>query len=134
MYRHSFFVIALGLSACATSYPLRASDQSPAATGVVKAKHDDHGNTKLALKVDHLPRPMDLKPGLSTYVVWSVADGGARVRNLGQLEVGEDRKGEVKVVSPLPNFELLVTAEPNGQVAQPSDNVVLRGNVTAPAQ
>ena len=126
---------ALGLAgvffgtSCGATLPMTPSERTPAATGAIKVTKDSQGNTKLALKVDHLPRPKDLGPALSTFVVWSVADDGARVRNMGQLRINGDRQGSVDVVTPLRTFRLVITAEESGTVQQPSEYVILEGRV-----
>src|SRR3569623_1692119 len=106
--------LALAAGCASTTLPLTASDRTPAAKGTVKTSTDAQGNTKLTVKVDYLPKPGDLSPDLTTFVVWSMADDAARVRNLGQLAIDKDRHGAVTLVSPLSRFRLLGTAEENG--------------------
>ena len=62
-------------------------------------------------------------------MVWSIADNGARVRNLGQLQLDSHRHGSVDLVAPLTTFKLIVTAEESGTVEKPSDYVILHGDV-----
>jgi hypothetical protein len=121
--------LSLNVAACATTVPLEASTRTPAATGKVKVSKDSQGNSKLAIDVRYLPKPNDLDPSLTTFVVWSVADQGARVRNLGRLNIDNDRRGSVTVTSPLSSFRMIVTAETVGTVEKPSDYVVLSGYV-----
>jgi hypothetical protein len=120
---------ALAFGCASTALPLTASQRTPAATGTVKVSADDQGNTRLKLNVDHLPLPSDLAPNLSTFVVWSVSDEGARIRNLGQLQIGSDRRGSVTLVSPLSRFRLLITAEQDGTAEKPSQYTILEGSV-----
>jgi hypothetical protein len=108
---------------------LTASQRTPAATGTVKTSLDQQGNTMLNVKVDYLPKPSDLAPNLSTFVVWSIADDGGRVRNMGQLKIDNDRQGSVSLVSPLPKFRLVITAEESGTVEKPSEYTILEGMV-----
>ena len=122
-------VLALAAGCASTTLPLTASDRTPAAKGTVKTSTDAQGNTKLTVKVDYLPKPGDLSPDLTTFVVWSMADDGARVRNLGQLAIDKDRHGAVTLVSPLSRFRLLVTAEENGTAEKPSKYTILEGMV-----
>ncbi|HEY4184188.1 MAG TPA: hypothetical protein VGP07_03925 [Polyangia bacterium] len=120
---------ALGMSCASTTLPLTASERTPAAKGTVKTSTDAQGNTKLTVAVDYLPRPADLAPDLSTFVVWSVSDDGGRVRNLGQLNIDKDRQGSVTLVSPLARFRLVITAEENGTAEKPSKYTILEGMV-----
>jgi len=122
-------VLALAAGCASTTLPLTASDRTPAAKGTVKTSTDAQGNTKLTVKVDYLPKPGDLSPNLATFVVWSVADDGARVRNMGQLTIDKDRHGSVTLVSPLSRFRLVITAEESGTVEKPSAYTILEGKV-----
>jgi len=122
-------ILGLGLTACATTVPLEAGTRTPAASGKVKVSKDSQGNSRLNVDVKYLPMPKDLEPSLTTFVVWAVADQGARVRNLGALNINGDRSGSVSLVSPLANFRVIVTAETAGTVEAPSDYVVLSGVV-----
>src|SRR5664279_340350 len=100
-------VLSLGMGACATTVSLDSSSRTPAAAGKVKVSKDSQGNSKLVIDVRYLPRPNDLDPSLTTFVVWSVADQGARVRNLGRLSIDSDRSGSVTVTSPLSSFRII---------------------------
>lgn len=116
-------------SGCASSIALEPGPKTPAAAGNMKLARDSQGNTKVALTVDYLPEPNQLDRSLTTFVVWSIADDGSRVRNMGQLQVDSHRHGAVNLVTPLTSFRIVVTAEESGTTEKPSDYVVLHGNV-----
>jgi outer membrane protein OmpA-like peptidoglycan-associated protein len=59
-----------------------------------------------------------------TYVVWVVPPDGAP-QNIGELVFRDGRSEELKVATPYQTFWLLVTAEPDFAVAQPSPLAVL---------
>src|SRR6202158_5115914 len=65
-----------------------------------------------------------------TYVLWAVSPGGRAV-NLGEL-VLKNGSGEVKAISEMQTFGMIVTAEPYFAVNQPGNTVVLE-NVFGPA-
>ena len=65
-----------------------------------------------------------------TYVLWAVSPGGRAV-NLGEL-VLKNGSGEVKAISDMQTFGMIVTAEPYFAVTQPGNTVVLE-NVFGPA-
>src|SRR5947207_5861053 len=65
-----------------------------------------------------------------TYVLWAVSPGGRAV-NLGEL-VLKNGGGEVKAISEMQTFGMIVTAEPYFAVNQPGNTVVLE-NVFGPA-
>ncbi len=116
-------------SGCASSIALEPGAKTPAAAGSMKLARDSQGNTKVALTVDYLPEPNELDRSLTTFVVWSIADDGSRVRNLGQLWIDSHRHGSVDLVTPLTKFRIVVTAEQSGTTEKPSDYVILQGNV-----
>src|SRR6266705_1411156 len=65
-----------------------------------------------------------------TYVLWAVSPGGRAV-NLGEV-VLKNGAGEVKAISDMQTFGMIVTAEPCFAVTQPGTTVVLE-NVFGPA-
>ncbi len=65
-----------------------------------------------------------------TYVLWAVSPGGRAV-NLGEV-VLKNGAGEVKAISDMQTFGMIVTAEPYFSVTQPGNTVVLE-NVFGPA-
>jgi hypothetical protein len=113
---------------CAQTVALRTTPQAPAAVGEAKITQDQNNNTRIELKVDHLAPARNLTPPKSVYVVWAQAPDG-RTINLGQLIVVSDRRGELRAVTPLKVFRIIITAEdeplartPNGQVVLETDN------------
>jgi outer membrane protein OmpA-like peptidoglycan-associated protein len=65
-----------------------------------------------------------------TYVLWAVSPGGRAV-NLGEV-VLKNGSGEVKAISDMQTFGMIVTAEPYFAVTQPGNTVVLE-NVFGPS-
>src|SRR5436309_14706875 len=65
-----------------------------------------------------------------TYVLWAVSPGGRAV-NLGEV-VLKNGAGEVKAISDMQTFGMIVTAEPYFAVTQPGNTVVLE-NIFGPA-
>jgi len=63
-------------------------------------------------------------PEFLTYVVWAITPEG-RSSNLGELQLNGD-KGKLSVTTRLPNFAMIVTAEPYFAVSSPSEMVVLQ--------
>jgi|HubBroStandDraft_4_1064222.scaffolds.fasta_scaffold01719_5 outer membrane protein OmpA-like peptidoglycan-associated protein len=63
-------------------------------------------------------------PEFLTYVVWAITPEG-RASNLGELQLSGD-KGKLSVTTRLPNFAMIVTAEPYFSVSAPSEMVVLQ--------
>jgi hypothetical protein len=65
-----------------------------------------------------------LGPEFLTYVVWAITPEG-RASNLGELQLNGN-KGKLSVTSRLPNFAMIVTAEPYFAASAPSEMVVLQ--------
>jgi outer membrane protein OmpA-like peptidoglycan-associated protein len=63
-------------------------------------------------------------PEFLTYVVWAITPEG-RASNLGELQLNGE-KGKLNVTTRLPNFAMIVTAEPYFSVSAPSEMVVLQ--------
>ncbi len=64
-----------------------------------------------------------------TYVLWAVSPQGRAV-NLGEVQI-KNHEGEVKAITDMQTFGLVVTAEPYFAVSQPGDEVVLENAVGA---
>ena len=60
-----------------------------------------------------------------TYVLWAITPEG-RARNLGEFQLNGD-KSKLLVTTQLPNFAMIVTAEPYFAVTYASEEVVLQG-------
>ena len=127
-----FVLLALALpgaiSVEAKTFPMTTTESVPAASGKVKVKKDQNGNTDVTLKADHLAQPGMLTPPSTVYVVWFQAEG-SNPSNQGQLKVGKNLKGEFKATTRLDNFDVFVTAETDPLVKKPTGETVLRANV-----
>src|SRR5208282_1008354 len=71
-------------------------------------------------------------PEFLTYVVWAITPEG-RASNLGELQLTGD-KGKLNVTTRLPNFAMIVTAEPYFSVSAASEMVVLQNVPRADTQ
>ncbi len=58
-----------------------------------------------------------------TYILWAVSPQG-RAENLGELTLKRAAAGEVKAITDMQTFGMIVTAEPYFAVTQPGDTVV----------
>src|SRR5271155_4293603 len=86
------------------------------------------GNKKGLISVDasfaKMSPAAQFGPEFLTYVVWAITPEG-RASNLGELQLNGD-KGKLSVTTRLPNFAMIVTAEPYFSVSAPSEMVVLQ--------
>jgi Domain of unknown function (DUF4398) len=93
-------------------------------------KAEGHANVEtkrarvnIETRVHGLQSARSLDPSQLTYVLWALAlDGG--VQNLGELKV-KDGNGTLTTFTDLPNFAMMVTAEPYFAVKHPSGYIVL---------
>ena len=116
------------------TWTLSASPNVPAAEGRVQVqpgKGPDH-NQALYVSVDHMAPADKAFPGMTSYVVWVIPQGGQPPQNLGVLNVGENLKGELKGSTPYKTFDVLVTAEDSGKVTHPSDNRIFNTSIQVP--
>jgi hypothetical protein len=113
----------------AKTYHFASTRIDPSATGDVDLTKDKNGNTNVSLRVEHLAKPTLLTPPANIYVVW-FQEPGSNPENEGQLQVGNDLRGQLKTTTPLHNFDIFVTAEMDPTVKTPSDQIVL--SVTIP--
>jgi hypothetical protein len=107
------------------TYHFASTKIDPSATGDVDISKDKNGNTNVSLRVEHLAKPPLLTPPANLYVVW-FQEPGSEPANEGQLQVGNDLRGQLKTTTPLHNFDIFVTAEMDPTVKTPSDQIVLR--------
>lgn len=115
---------------CASQLRMTRSAAVPAAVGVVDVKTTDNGNTAIELKVEHLAPPDRVDPNAKNYMVWARGMGAGDVAQaMGALLVDDKLKGTIKFVTPMREFDLLVTPEASSEVSSPSGNAVLSTRV-----
>jgi outer membrane protein OmpA-like peptidoglycan-associated protein len=96
-----------------------------------EAKVQNKGNrTEIEAKFVGLDEATKFGLEYLTYVLWAVSPGGRAV-NLGEV-VLKNGAGEVKAISDMQTFGMIITAEPYFSVTQPGNTVVLE-NVFGPA-
>ena len=109
-----------------TKVGFRGTDLMPDAVGEADVKSKG-GRTAIDAKFAHLAPAATLGPAYLTYVVWAISPEG-RSTNLGELFL-RDGKGEIRATTELQAFGMIVTAEPDFAVAEPSDRVALENRV-----
>lgn len=119
---------ALLVAACATTAALSPTSVNPASEGQIIAREGPNGNTRLDVRLDHLPDPAALGPSLAAFVVWVKPTNGDYV-NVGQITIDDDREGRLLTTTPHRQFSVVVTAEPRATTTTPSGPVMMRGEV-----
>jgi hypothetical protein len=125
-------ILALSFAAFAVmaahKIQLTAASIVPGARGAIEVGKDHNGNTEIKMAVQHLARPEDLSPPMSTYVVW-LQEQGANAENEGQLEINKNLEASFRTVTPLKSFDLFVSAEPAATAKSPGGPEVLKANI-----
>ncbi len=122
------FALLSTVAYAAKKYPLTAASIVPGARGEVKVDKDQNGNTRLKMNVQHLANPASLTPPATAYVVW-LQDRGGNSENRGRLKMDKNLKAVFDAVTPLKNFDLLVTAEQDSGAKVPSGPEVLKTTI-----
>ena len=121
-------VLLIGLGAWAAEVPMVASSLVPAATGKLSYEHDRNGNIKFHIATKNLAAPSQLTPAKNAYVVW-IEPRDQQPQNAGLLTVNNDLAGSFAGTTPFKTFNVVVTAEDNPTVTQPSGPEILHGTV-----
>lgn len=108
---------------------LNPTTMVPAAQGQAALGHDANGNTTVDLTVKHLARPNDLTPARNAYVVW-VQPNDQPPMNKGELRIGDNLQGELKIITPARSFDLFITAEDRSGLQAPTGPEVLRATLS----
>jgi len=105
----------------AVRFNLQATDLMPQAIG--QAKVENKGNrVEVEAGFDGVQDATKFGLEYLTYVLWAISPEGRAV-NLGEIPV-KGGMGQIKTVTDLQTFGLIVTAEPYFAVSQPGDEVV----------
>jgi len=106
----------------AVKVSLRGTDLMPGGTG--EAQVENKGN-RVEIEVTFMGMEAATKFGFEylTYALWAVSPQGRAV-NLGEVQV-KNGGAQVKAITDMQTFGLVVTAEPYFAVSQPGDEVVL---------
>jgi hypothetical protein len=109
--------------------PLETTPRTPAAVGTMKVSQGPNENTIGKLHVEHLAAPQELRGDLTVYVAWVRPIGEERWQNVGQLMVNDELEGSLELTVPHDRFDVAVSAESHGDASDPSEFIVMRGQV-----
>ena len=112
-----------------TKVNLQGTELMPRAAGEGKVE-SKRGTRKIAVEFSGLDRPASFGGEYLTYVLWAISPQG-QPANVGEVLVGDNHRSKLDVTTDLQAFALIVTAEPDFAVRQPS-NVVVLENVIGP--
>jgi outer membrane protein OmpA-like peptidoglycan-associated protein len=109
-----------------TKVDLKGTDLSSDVRGEAKVEGKAAG-VKIEANLDHLRPANSFGLAYLTYVLWAISPEG-RPRNLGEL-VLHDGKSSLQTTVDMQAFALIVTAEPDFAVTQPSDLIVAQNEI-----
>ena len=124
--------ISVSRTVQAVNYPTNTSSRIdftptpllPYAKGQAKVENKK-GIINIEAELEKMTPASTLGPGFLTYVLWAITPEG-RATNLGEFQLNGD-KSKLSVTTRLPNFAMIVTAEPYFAVSYASEEVVLLG-------
>lgn len=112
------------------TYDVRGTQRDPGADAHVQVENIEGGNHLITITVRNLTPPDRLGEGNTLFVVWVRQEGG-QASLVSRLEYQQDqRTGRATATTPSSRFQLLITAERNAQVSQPSDFAVFQQNIS----
>jgi len=108
-------------SGATTGVDFKGTDLMPELTGKAKVT-SKRALTDIHVDVEHLRPAKSIDLAYLTYVLWSISPQG-RAKNIGEL-TEHDGKASLHTTTDMQAFALVITAEPDFAVSQPSDLVV----------
>jgi outer membrane protein OmpA-like peptidoglycan-associated protein len=109
-----------------TGVDIKGTDLLPELTGNAKII-SKRQITDVHVDVDHLRPAKSIDLAYLTYVLWSISPEG-HAKNIGEL-VEHDGKASIHTTTDMQAFALIITAEPDFAVAEPSELVVGENSV-----
>ena len=110
-----------------TKVDLKGTDLSSDIRGEAKVEGGKAAGVKIEANLDHLRPANSFGLAYLTYVLWAISPEG-RPRNLGELTL-HDGKSSLQTTVDMQAFALIVTAEPDFAVTQPSDLIVAQNEI-----
>ncbi len=102
---------ALLISACHRWQQIRGTSTLPSSVGEVRTAATPDDQTQVTLTVYNLPKPQFVSSDATAYLVWvRPNESSDQAQKLGQLSLDGDA-GNLQAVTPLKEFELVVTAQ-----------------------
>ena len=113
------------------SYNVGGTQRDPGAEGRIQVERIEGGNRLVTASLAHLTPPERLGSGLTAFVMWfRDARGQSTKASLLEYDPGS-RTARATATTPMSRFVVIVTAERNGNVVEPSENVIYNQRITA---
>ena len=122
----ALLLLPIILAGCAKRVRFEALPLAGPATAAARIELTYDRNNNLQVRLLNVPDPSSLNPTYSRYVLWAAMPDRQHVINIGQLRVDEKKKAQIKTLTSLCSFILLVTAEPRGDVMVPGPDTLFQ--------
>jgi hypothetical protein len=113
------------------TYNLTGSQRDPGSDGTVQVERIEGGNRLVTVHFRHLTPPERLGGGLTIFVLWFRDAQGHSTKASVLAYEPDSRTARATATTPMTSFQLVVTAERNNTVAEPSENVIFNQRVRA---
>ena len=124
--RLGLLVAVLGGAGCAKRIRFDPLPLARAGKATARLELTYDRNNTLQIELSNVPEPSILNDKYTRYVLWVASPDRQSVVNVGQLRVEETKKAEIRTLTPLRNFVLFITAEPQGDVMAPGHDIVFQ--------
>ncbi len=115
---------ALLIPACHRWQQIRGTSVLPTSVGEVRTAATSDDQTQVTVTVYNLPKPQFVSSDATAYLVWvRPNEASGQPQRLGQLSLDGD-VGNLQAVTPLRQFELVVTAQSPTDSALQGDRVL----------
>lgn len=131
----AYSIITAGIivfTGCANSTRFPVSSVVPAADIKAKTRLDKNDNKVLTVNAKNLASPERIDPSSKAFVIWGKSDESEDIRNLGQLQNKNAENASLTTVTPYDIDEIIITAEPSGNVMSPSGTEISRVELIDP--
>lgn len=127
--RYRILVLGIVLilsSGCAKRIRFDALPQARGGKATARIELTYDRNNTLEVQLENIPDPSTLNPQYTRYVLWVASPDRQYTVNIGQLRVDEQKKAAIKTLTPLRNFVLFITAEPQGDSKVPGSDIIFQ--------
>ncbi len=120
------------LASCANTTRFPVSSVAPAADIKAKTHIDKNSNKVVTVNAKNLASPERIDPSSTAFVIWGKTDQSEDVRNLGQLQNKNSETATLTTITPYDIDEIIITAEPSGNVTSPTGTEISRVELIDP--
>lgn len=123
--------LELGCGAGSWAYNMRSTQRAPGGDGTVQIERIEGNNRLVTTTLRYVIPPDRLGPGLTAFVLWFRDARGHATKASVLAYDPSTRTARATATTPQTQFDLIVTAERNGQVLEPSTEIIFNQRVRA---